>query len=102
VDDRPSARVGDILPRVLSLMGLDAKLAEAKFMRDWEAVVGAVVAARSRPRDIRDGILYIGVESSVWMQELWFHRDEILDRITKEYPGIGVKGIRLEIERENP
>jgi predicted nucleic acid-binding Zn ribbon protein len=102
VDDRSSAKIGDILPRVLSLMGLDKKLEEAKFMKGWAGVVGPVVASRSRPRDIRDGILYVGVESSVWMHELWFHREEILDRIGKEYPGIDVKGIRLEIERENP
>mgnify|MGYP001036827968 FL=1 len=102
MEDQTSARIGDILPRVLSLMGLDDKLEEAKFMKRWEAVVGAVVAARCRPREIREGILYVGVESSVWMQELWFHRDEIVGRIKQEYPGIAVKGIRLEIERENP
>lgn len=102
VDNESSARIGDILPRVMSLMGLDGKLEEAKFMKGWEAVVGPVVASRSRPRDIKDGILYVSVESSVWMQELWFHRSEILARINRDYPGIGVKGIRLEIEREKP
>jgi predicted nucleic acid-binding Zn ribbon protein len=102
VDERSPAKLGDILPRVMSLMGLDGKIEEAKLVRGWAEVVGPVVAARSRARDIRDGILYVGVGSGVWMQELWYHREEILGRIRTAYPRVAVKGIRLEIERETP
>ncbi len=101
-DDRATAKIGDVLPRVLSLLGLDDKFEETKLLKGWAAVVGPVIASRSRPREIKDGILYICVENSVWMQELWFHRDEIIGRIGEEYPRIRVKGIRLEIEREKP
>jgi predicted nucleic acid-binding Zn ribbon protein len=64
-------------------------------------VVGPVIAQKSRPRMLKDGILFIEVENSVWMQELWFHQKEIIERIKKEYPKVEVKGVRLEIEREN-
>ena len=101
VDTKSSARVGEILPRVLELLGLDNKFEEVKLMRGWAEVVGPVIAQRSRPRMLKDGILFIEVENSVWMQELWFHQKQIVDRIKKEYPKIEVKGIRLEIEREN-
>ena len=50
---------------------------------------------------LKDGILFIEVENSVWMQELWFHQKQIIERIKKEYPKVEVKGVRLEIEREN-
>jgi predicted nucleic acid-binding Zn ribbon protein len=101
VDTKSSARIGDILPRVLEIMGLNDRFEEAKLMREWAAVVGPVVAKKSRPRMLRDGILYIEVENSVWMQELWFHQKQIIERIKKEYPKVDVKGIRLEIERKN-
>jgi predicted nucleic acid-binding Zn ribbon protein len=100
VDSKSSARVGEILPRVLHLLGLDDRFEEVKLMRGWAEVVGPVIAQRSRPRMLKDGILFIEVENSVWMQELWFHQKQIIDRIKEEYPKVEVKGIRLEVERE--
>lgn len=102
MNDRSPAKLGDILPRVMSLMGLDGKIEEARLVRAWAEIVGPVVAARSRAREIRDGVLFVGVESGVWMQELWYHREEILGRIRKAYPRVAVKQIRLEVEREKP
>ncbi|MGD1048991.1 MAG: DUF721 domain-containing protein [Candidatus Krumholzibacteriaceae bacterium] len=101
MEKKASARVGEILPRVLELMGLDDKFEEARLIQGWAEVVGPVIANRSRPRMLRDGILFIEVESSVWMQELWFHQRQIIERIKKEFPKVEVKGIRLEIEKEN-
>jgi hypothetical protein len=101
VDTKSSARVGEILPRVLELLGLDSRFEEVKLMRGWAEVVGPVIAQKSRPRMLKDGILFIEVENSVWMQELWFHQKQIIERIKKEYPKVEVKGVRLEIEREN-
>ena len=101
MDTKASDRVGEILPRVLELMGLNDRFEEVKLMRGWAEVVGPVIAKKSRPRMLREGILFIEVESSVWMQELWFHQSQIIDRLKELYPRVEVKGIRLEIEREN-
>ena len=101
VDTKSSARVGEILPRVLELLGLDNRFEEVRLMQGWAEVVGPVVAKKSRPRMLKNGILFIEVENSVWMQELWFHQKQIIERIQKEYPKVEIKGIRLEIEREN-
>ena len=101
MEKKASARVGEILPRVLELMGLDDKFEEARLIQGWAEVVGPVIAQRSRPRVLRDGILFIEVENSVWMQELWFHQRQIIERLKKEFPKVEVKGIRLEIEKEN-
>jgi len=101
VDNKSAARVGDIIPRVLEIMGLDDKFEEMRLIQGWAEVVGPVIANKSRPRMLRDGILIIEVENSVWMQELWFHQKQIIDRIAQEFPKVEVKGIRLEIEREN-
>lgn len=101
MEKKASARVGEILPRVLELMGLDDKFEEARLIQGWAEVVGPVIANKSRPRVLRDGILFIEVENSVWMQELWFHQRQIIERLKKEFPKVEVKGIRLEIEKEN-
>jgi predicted nucleic acid-binding Zn ribbon protein len=93
-------RVGDVLPGVLATLGLDEKFEEGRLLKGWPGVVGDVVAKRSRPRILRDGILHIEVDGSVWMQELWFHQREIIERVRAAYPKLTVTGIRLEIKRE--
>jgi predicted nucleic acid-binding Zn ribbon protein len=99
--EKSSATVGEILPRVFQIMGLDDRLEEAKLIQGWAAVVGDVVAKKSRPRAVREGVLYVGVESSVWMQELWYRQQQIIERIGQEFPKVKITAIRLEIEREN-
>jgi predicted nucleic acid-binding Zn ribbon protein len=101
VEKKATARVGEILPRVLELMGLDDRFEEARLIQGWAEVVGPVIANKSRPRVLRDGILFIEVENSVWMQELWFRQRQIIECLKKEFPKVEVKGIRLEIEKEN-
>jgi len=96
-----SPRVGEILPGVLAALGIDEKIEEGRLLAGWPEVVGEVIAKRSRPRVLRDGILHIEVEGSVWMQELWFHQKEIVERVRAAYPKVAITGIRLEIKREH-
>ncbi len=95
-----SSRVGAILPQVLASLGLDEKFEEGRLQQGWPEVVGEVIAKRSRPRVLRDGILHVEVEGSVWMQELWFHQKEIVELVRGAFPKLTVTGIRLEIKKE--
>jgi len=95
-----SRRVGDILPGVLATLGLEEKFEEGRLQREWVAVVGKAIASRSRPRVLRDGVLVVTVENSVWMQELWFRQREILERIGAAFPRLAVTALRFEQERE--
>jgi predicted nucleic acid-binding Zn ribbon protein len=93
-------RAGAILPKVFRAMGLESRMEAVRLGTEWVEVVGEAIAARCRPGDVREGTLFVMVENNVWMQELRFHQDRILRRIRKRFPGLGVKGIRLFIERE--
>ncbi|MCK4538881.1 MAG: DUF721 domain-containing protein [Candidatus Krumholzibacteria bacterium] len=93
-------RAGAILPEVFKAMGLESRMEAVRLRAEWVEVVGKVVASRCRPGDIREGTLFVMVENNVWMQEIRFHQDRILRRIRERFPGLGVKGIRLFIERE--
>ncbi len=95
-----SLKVGAILPQVLASLGLDEKFEEGRLQAGWPDVVGETIAKRSRPRALREGILHIEVEGSVWMQEMWFHQKEIVERVREAFPKLPVTGIRLEIKRE--
>lgn len=98
--ERPEKQVRDILPEVFRGLGIEARIEEVRLGEEWASVVGELVASRSRPGEIRDGTLFVEVENNVWMQEIRFHRKKMIERIRERFPGLGVKGIRLVIERE--
>jgi predicted nucleic acid-binding Zn ribbon protein len=95
-----SKKVGDILPGVMKGLGLDAKIREAEFVKQWGVIVGKTVAARSKPIAIRDGVLLIEVENNAWMQEIRYLQRDIIEKVRRAYPELGVKGLRLLLERE--
>ena len=63
----------------------------------WEAVVGPHIAKKASPEGVKNGILFVSVESSVWMQELTFMKQQILERLTQSCESSGVKDIRFKL-----
>lgn len=93
-------RVGDLLPAVLKGLGLEGKLEERKLREQWTRIVGEAIGQRSRPTTVRGVTLIIEVENNVWMNEIQFHRGEIIRKIHEGFPMLKIEDIRLKLERE--
>ncbi len=63
----------------------------------WEEAVGPRIAERAQPETLRNSVLVVSVSSSVWMQELSFFKQKILDRLQQKLaPGM-IKDIRFKL-----
>lgn len=71
---------GEIVDGVLAGLGLAGRLREQKALAAWPELVGDEVARRSRALRIRDGVLYVRVDSASWSQELRFLTAQIIAR----------------------
>jgi predicted nucleic acid-binding Zn ribbon protein len=80
VTARP-ASVDQILSAALRRRGLDKKIDQYRFVTNWEAIVGEVIAAKTKPQCIRNKALVVEVVSSTWAQELSFHKETILKKL---------------------
>jgi predicted nucleic acid-binding Zn ribbon protein len=60
----------------------------------WFEVVGAVVAAQTRPVGIQRKVLQVATSSSVWAQNLAFERHRILDKLNTRLE-LGLTDIRF-------
>jgi predicted nucleic acid-binding Zn ribbon protein len=78
---KTSSRVGDVLPGVLTELKLDDSLRAYRAVECWADVVGEHLARHTRAVSVHDGVLLVEAESSVWMQEIQFHKRRILDRL---------------------
>ena len=63
----------------------------------WEEVVGPQIAGKTRPEALRNGVLVVSVTSSVWMQELSFMKQKILDRINQTLAPGTIREIRFKL-----
>ena len=93
--DNKFTKIGDILPSILKAAGLDEKLREQKILSSWPEVVGEDVADRTEAVKIHNGVLYVHVSHSAWMQELHFIEKEIIEKLKAKTPDVELNQIRF-------
>ncbi len=83
--------LGDILKKhAISKVSTLGRLADA-----WVGLLGPVISSHTYPSDLRDGILFLLVDSPVWMQQLSFLKVEMLEKLS----GYGIADIMLRLGR---
>lgn len=88
-------RIGTFLPPVLHRLGIAGRIREQTSLRAWRDAVGEMIARRTETLAIRDGVLWVAVDGSSWMQELAARRREILARLAEHVgPGV-IRDVRL-------
>jgi Dna[CI] antecedent DciA-like protein len=72
----------DVMPRVLSDLRMDTRRAEAEILKVWNHLIDPNIVAHAQPTGIKNGTLFVTVDSSVWLDEIVrYRRREILDRL---------------------
>ena len=72
--------LADILPQVLKKQKIPFHFEDQVLRRIWTKAVGPQIAAQTAPRHIKRGGLYITVGTSVWMHQLQFMKEEIIQK----------------------
>ncbi len=78
-------------------MNIENRMELYKIYSIWQKAVGAKIAEQTFPEKLSRGLLFVNVSNSVWMQELHFLRDIILEKINKELTCIQLREIRFKI-----
>jgi hypothetical protein len=86
-----------ILGTMLRTMNSPPQREQFRVWDIWEEVVGPQIAGKTRPEALRNGVLVVSVTSSVWMQELSFMKQKILDRINQTLAPATIREIRFKL-----
>jgi len=79
-------RAGDVLPGLLGKLGLEHRQTAAELLKAWPHLVEPKVAAHARPTGLRNGTLFVAVDSSAWLDEIVrYRRKDILDRLRQSF-----------------
>ncbi|MGH7782854.1 MAG: DUF721 domain-containing protein, partial [Candidatus Binatia bacterium] len=83
--------LGAVLDQSLKRFDLSQRLDEYGVWPVWNDVVGKTIARNAQPEKIRNGTLFVKVASPVWMQQLQFMKEMIVEKINQRLNCAAVK-----------
>jgi hypothetical protein len=95
--DKMTSKLNGIVKDLALRYGWRARLSRGMIWDDWEEIVGPQVSIHAWPeRFIERDILVVVVSDSVWMQQLCFQRQLLIDGLNARLPsGTNIKDIRF-------
>ena len=78
---REPIRLNAIIGGAFPGLGLGTLLMEHEIKKHWRRVIGDSLSRKTSPARLRNKTLCVTVSSSAWMNELSFHKREILKKI---------------------
>ncbi len=73
--------IASVIKDYLKEIQIEGKLKEVQVVNSWEELVGKVIARRTNRIYIKNGKLYLHMNSSIVKNELLMHREGIIERI---------------------
>jgi hypothetical protein len=86
-----------VLKEVARDLNFEDKMEQVMLYRLWTAAVGEQIARNATPVLVRGGVLHVNVTSSVWVQELHFLRDMLLEKLNAGLSGQKITAIRFKV-----
>jgi predicted nucleic acid-binding Zn ribbon protein len=89
----------EIISGLLQETDLPFNPADARIWTVWEEAVGKAIASHARPSWIKDGCLRVIVSDSIWLQELEYFKETMIEKLNERLNRDAVKTIDLRYGR---
>ena len=89
--------IGSVVSRLLARTGYDQEHATSVLATAWEQAAPESFRGCSQAGLVRRGVLEVFVSHSALVQEMGFHKREVLARLTDIVPGEGITDIRCRV-----
>jgi len=89
--------IGDVLADVLNTCRQKSRSDLSRVRQLWDSVVGAAIAANTRPVSLKKKQLVVIVTNSSWLHQLQFLKKQMIDEINRKMVTIMVEDIKFKI-----
>lgn len=96
-DNRSIQPLSSILWSLMNHIGGERRVKEIIAASAWNAVVGPEIAKRTAVLSVKEGRLYVGVETSTWAHQLTLLKAEILSRLNRKVGEVALRDIRFRV-----
>ncbi len=87
--------LAEALLKALGQFGMAKTVKENQLVAQWPEIVGEQIAKVSQAEKIEAGILNVKVINSVWRNELYYHKKELIKKLNKKAGEKLIKDIRF-------
>jgi hypothetical protein len=75
-----------VVSSVFGDLKMDSRRAEIEIIKVWNSLLDPNIVAHAQPANLRNGTLFVNVDSNVWLSEIVrYRRKEILDRLQHSF-----------------
>jgi hypothetical protein len=83
---RSAKSAAEIMPIVLAGLRFERRQSETEILKVWNNQIDPNLTAHAQPTGLRNGTLFVTVDSSVWLDEIVrYRRREILERLQNSF-----------------
>jgi predicted nucleic acid-binding Zn ribbon protein len=99
MSDRKSdaVHIGDILQRLLKTGQSDGNFDLTQIWHVWDRAVGPLIAENAHPAGFKGNILLVYANSSAWVQQLRFLKQDVIEKLNRELGKDLVSDIRFKV-----
>ena len=77
-------KIGKVIEDYIEALDVKGKLKEVRLIRSWEEIVGKTVAKKTDNIYIKDGKLFVEMNSSIARNELSMLKSSLIDRLNEK------------------
>ena len=85
----------EAIQELIKTYRLDDKINEVKLFNSWETILGKSIAKHTKAISIKNGILYVTLDSSVLRQELSYAKEKMIKLLNESVGTEVIKDIVL-------
>ncbi|GAB1431708.1 hypothetical protein MASR2M29_03330 [Spirochaetota bacterium] len=100
MEDFYPRKVSDLLTKIIKPEAYADAEGWIRLFSSWAELTGDVLAAHSRPLDVRNGVFYIEAEHPGWIQLLQMQQNNILKKVKKKFPELKIRAIAFRLEKD--
>ena len=87
-----------IVLKVMADLKMDSRQAEIEIVKVWNSLLDPNIIAHAQPANLRNGTLFVNVDSSAWLSEIVrYRRKEILDRLQNSFGKTYIQKISFRV-----
>jgi predicted nucleic acid-binding Zn ribbon protein len=94
---RRPERIGAIVARLIDESPWGKQVKELQALSRWRDIVGLQIARQAQPESLKDGVLVVRVQNSVWLSHLRFLAEELRAKLNREIPSAPIREIRFRL-----
>ena len=89
---KSASSANQIVPLVMKQLGLEERLQQSQVFYLWPTIVGSDIARHAQPVSLRNGLLVVGCDHPIWLQEITrYSKPLILQKVQQR---LGKKVVR--------